>query len=102
VDKTLLRQAMKNRLPDPLLQRPKAPLSVSPVHERLQNVSISDINSGLGDNRLAEYVDLDRFRTIAENPRSLRPEETPLITRPLSLAIWLRQPSPEKLSPDRR
>lgn len=101
-DKTLLRKAMKNRLPDPLLRRPKTPMGVSPVHERLQKISISDINSWLGDNRLAEYVDPARFRTIAENPQGLRPQETPLITRPLSLAIWLSQPNPEKFSGDRR
>ena len=62
--KQLVREAMKGRLPQPVLQRPKTPLPVFPQFEMLRRHGLPSL---LGPKRLVAYVDPDRLpRSTAE------------------------------------
>ena len=90
VDKKLLRIAMKGRLPDPVCGRPKAPLAGYPVYEVLQQQGAPRIDIFDPRGEVREYINIDKFQTIWQRPDKLRPGEEHLITRPLSLALWLQ------------
>ena len=82
---------MRGILPEAVLKRPKTGLASFPVYEYYcrRHVAI-DLQGICNAPFLEKFVDIDRFMKIAENPDKLLPEEYILITRPLSLAIWLQ------------
>ena len=100
-EKYILRRAMKDRLPGSTLSRRKAPLSGYPPHEQLVARSRGPLGLACDESRLAEFVDIDCFTTIAKRPERLHAREYGLVTRPLGLALWLsrlgtgRRPRPE-------
>jgi hypothetical protein len=96
VEKLLLRNAMRDRLPEEVLRRPKTllysraqPAEGSPAHRlaampetrRWRRRLISDVPMG-------EYVDLDRVRSLIDNPLST--ETGPLLGNCFALAHWLK------------
>jgi asparagine synthase (glutamine-hydrolysing) len=91
VDKELLRVAMKDRLPDNVRDRPKAPLGGYPVHERMAREPRLDLERFVEAAGIDRFIDLKGFLTIAQRPQRLRPSEYGLITRPLGLAVWLQK-----------
>ena len=91
VDKKLLRIAMKGRLPGQVCDRPKAPLAGYPVYELLQQQRAPRIELFDPGGEVKKYVNIDKFQRIWQRPDKLRPGEEYLITRPLSLALWLQR-----------
>jgi asparagine synthase (glutamine-hydrolysing) len=91
VDKELLRVAMRDKLPDAVRRRPKAPLDGYPVHEGLVRCPPPDLKRIAEASGIERFVDLERFLVIARQPQKLRPSEYALITRPLGLAVWLQK-----------
>jgi len=89
MDKTLLRMAMRDRLPEAVRTRPKTPLASFPDFETLRRSGIADLNRFSEIPALARFVDIVRFKKIAEHCDRLRSNEFELITRPLGLAAWL-------------
>jgi asparagine synthase (glutamine-hydrolysing) len=93
VDKEILRQANRNRLPKSVRQRPKSPLSGFPEYEELVRRNGKRLKSVLAVHGLDQFINVDTFITLAKNPQKLRPGEYYLISRPLALAGWLKQRS---------
>jgi asparagine synthase (glutamine-hydrolysing) len=91
VEKEILRRCMRARLPATTLARRKAPLAANPVH-RILLASAEEIAGLARDvDRLAQFIDVTRFKRIAERPERLHEWEYGLVTRPLGLALWLRR-----------
>jgi asparagine synthase (glutamine-hydrolysing) len=99
VDKAILRQAMKNRLPERVLQRPKTPLQGFPVYEQLKQSRLNGLKNAVSHRDLAPFIDKRRVVPMLDHPEKLYPEEYHWITRPLGLAWWLRQQRPEPITP---
>ena len=91
VEKEITRRVMRGRLPDSVVERRKAPLARFPIHETLVRGSAQILHIATATPLLAQFVDVDRFAKMARRPERLRPAEYDLITRPLGLALWLRQ-----------
>ncbi len=89
VDKHLIRQAMKNRLPQTVLERPKTPLCGFPDYERFRENSTRLMNNCDLNGYLNRYIDVPRYRSMMAAPEKLRPIEFHLAARPLFLAQWL-------------
>ena len=94
LDKELSRVAMRGILPNTVLDRPKAPLAGFPMYESLQKIALPDLASICDAHSFERFVSVDRFLKIAKNPQRLLPQEFELITRPLSLAVWLKNHRP--------
>jgi len=88
-DKTLLRLAMRGRLPESVRTRPKTPLSRSPDFEALREHGIANVEHYCELPSVARFVDVLQFKKIAGQYDKLRANESELITRPLGLAVWL-------------
>jgi asparagine synthase (glutamine-hydrolysing) len=93
VDKQLLREAMRGRLPEEVRCRNKAPLAGYPDYGKLRQDAAGSIPLVVAKatSELGRFVDVHRLMNIVRHPERLRPSEYTLITRPLGLAIWLRQ-----------
>jgi asparagine synthase (glutamine-hydrolysing) len=91
VDKELLREAMRDRLPDSVRRCPEVPLAGYPAHEGLVRCPPPDPTRVAEVSGIDRFVDLERFLEIATQPQKLRPSEYELITRPLGLALWLQE-----------
>jgi asparagine synthase (glutamine-hydrolysing) len=91
VDKELLREAMKNRLPESVRDRPKTPLGGYAAHEQLVRNPQPDLERIVEASGIDRYVDVKGFLKIARRPERLRPSEYGLITRPLGLSVWLQK-----------
>jgi len=89
VDKHLIRQAMRIRLPQAVLNRPKAPLRGFPDYERFRENNTSFLNNCELNGYLSRYIDVPRYRSMMAAPEKLRPIEFNLAARPLFLAQWL-------------
>lgn len=100
VEKEILRRAMGTRLPAAVLTRRKASLPSDPAHRILLAgaADLSDLASNAG--HLAQFVDVTRFEKIATRPKRLREWESPLVTRPLGLALWLQRVESSKFPGD--
>lgn len=89
VDKTLPRLAMKDRLPESIRTRGKAPAAGDLIPGLLRR------EDGLGEipfdsyPELEYYIDQEQFLRIVQMRAQLRSRESQLITRPLSLLYWL-------------
>ena len=91
VEKEIVRRALHPVLPSAIVDRPKAPLAGHPLFDATRDglPEVLDVASRVPG--LAEFVDVDRFLTIAGKPERLRPFEYEVLTRPLGLALWLRR-----------
>ncbi len=91
VEKEIVRRAMRPALPAEIIDREKAPLPGYPTFDATRDGlrEVLDVASRVPS--LAEFVDVDRFLTIARKPERLRPYECEILTRPLGLALWLRR-----------
>ena len=67
--KQLVREAMKGRLPGPVLQRPKTPLPVNPQVEILRRHGLPPL---LAQDRLQAYVEAKRLPEITAAPGDLQ------------------------------
>ena len=94
VDKMLLRTAMQGILPDAVRTRPKSPAVGSSGHSRWSVEAAPWVARLMTTPGLARFVDLEHFGRMAAMPQRLLPHEANLLTRPLSLALWLRQFAP--------
>ena len=98
IDKEILRRVLSGRLPEKIVQRPKAPLSDNPLHAALREAGGQEpVWALLLDSGVKRFVDLDLYLIILQNSDKLRPEEIELVTRPLGLAWWLLQDRPRAI-----
>ena len=89
VNKTIVRTAMRGRLPDEICARPKSPLAVDPfrTHGRVTKTDIiADIEAAP---ELQTYINLRRFAATVRDDRVLTDEE-PGTWAAAALATWLR------------
>ncbi len=81
--KTLSRKAMKGRLPNEVLLRPKTPLSADPAAAKLRLSRKGSTTSGPLNGRVCEFVSQEVFIDCYDR---ITPEQF----RPLCLNFWLR------------
>jgi asparagine synthase (glutamine-hydrolysing) len=89
VNKTIVRTAMRGRLPDEICARPKSPLAVDPfrTHGRLTKTDIiTDIEAAP---ELQAYIDVRRFAATVKDDRVLTDKE-PGTWAAAALATWVR------------
>lgn len=89
VNKTIVRTAMRGRLPDEICARPKTPLPVDPVrtHGRMTAADVAvEIEAAP---ELRAYIDLDRFKATVLDDHVMTNDE-PGTWAVASLATWLR------------
>jgi len=91
VDKEIVRRTMGTTLPPEIVERPKAPLAGYPLFDATLDGLADVLDIASATPSLAEFIDIGRFLGIAGKPERLRPSEYEVITRPLGLALWLRQ-----------
>lgn len=94
VDKTLLRLALREKLPSKLCDRPKTPLSVNPVVARLQQGDrpwqiLPDLKE------LDPYVNRQQLQEITSS--KMNSQQVWQNLRPLNLGYWLQQLAHSKL-----
>jgi asparagine synthase (glutamine-hydrolysing) len=65
-NKHILRRAMKDRLPDAILNRPKTPLAGDPALQLMRRASVRCIDSFEVTPQLERFVNLSRRRSLAE------------------------------------
>jgi asparagine synthase (glutamine-hydrolysing) len=89
VNKTIVRSAMRGRLPDEICTRPKTPLAVDPLrtHGRLMASTIAAEIAAAPE--LQAYIDLDRFTASVRDDRVMT-TDAPGTWNAASLATWLR------------
>lgn len=88
VDKTLLRVAMRDRLPDAVRQRPKTPLAGDPVFELLQRPDARWVDDFKPTPELGRYVDRGAIPPLAG---ANDVDESWINLRPLCLSLWLQR-----------
>jgi asparagine synthase (glutamine-hydrolysing) len=91
LNKTILRAAMHGTMPEPVRQRPKAPIATQPVCALLRQPGARWINDFEATPELLEYVDVHRIPKVAGLPQQVDryQSEWHLVTRPLCLNYWL-------------
>ncbi len=87
VKKTILREAMRGILPEPVRRRPKSPLAGWPEMELLREPDAQWIDHFVPARDLARYVARDRIPPVCAGTDR---EERWRDMRPLSLSFWLR------------
>ncbi|MDX2096229.1 MAG: asparagine synthase-related protein, partial [Leptolyngbyaceae cyanobacterium bins.59] len=87
VQKSLLRVAMRGRLPNTVLCRPKSPMRGDPLRAHLSRAIPPWLSSPIPSTPLQNYVDLTAFPAITEWTAN----DAWMNLRPLALARWLRQ-----------
>jgi len=97
IRKEIVRQAMRDRLPDAIRLRPKTTLSGNPLWRLLEEMGGEWIEKVLTTQLLQEYVDAEKYMSAYDARQDLDAFQSPLLTRPLSLAYWLQQLVPEEL-----
>lgn len=70
VNKHILRRAMKNKLPDDVLNRPKSGLAGSPALQLVRRASVRWLDSFEVSPQLRAFVNLDRRRPVVEEETS--------------------------------
>jgi asparagine synthase (glutamine-hydrolysing) len=89
VDKAILRQAMRGRLPEPIRTRRKSPLAADPVGVGLRLQRPPWPPPGGTGTQLERFVSLEVARGLFEQPEGLDPVSRDA-TRALALASWLQ------------
>jgi asparagine synthase (glutamine-hydrolysing) len=89
IDKQLLRKAMRGRLPDAILSRPKSPLAVDlfDVHRRWSVEEAARVFEGVPE--LEPIIDIAAFRASVRSS-GMMTEDEPGTLAAVSLASWLR------------
>jgi len=91
IKKTIVREAMRGILPEPVRRRPKSPLAGWPEMELLRQPEAQWIDRFVPAPELAEYVDRSRIPPVCpEGDREQRWSNL----RPVSLSFWLRSLQP--------
>ena len=97
VNKLVLRRAMRGRLPDAIVQRPKTPLAVQPEAFHGQ-WSVSDAVRAIATAPgIEQYVDIQKFEA-AVRPECLFSDRSRGTLAAVSLAMWLRHSAPTAVS----
>ena len=91
IRKEIVRQAMRDRLPDAIRLRPKTTLLGNPLWSLLEEKGKVWLESTVTTPHLQEYVDAANYMDAYETRHEVGVFQTPLLTRPLSLAMWLRR-----------
>jgi asparagine synthase (glutamine-hydrolysing) len=92
VDKRILRDALKDRLPDAVRLRPKTPLASWPHHALAARHGVPVWMEDLARiPELAPYVDMDRLWEGLHSPGTMADHEFQSIVRALALAAWMRR-----------
>ena len=71
IAKHILREAMKNRLPAAILNRPKTPLASDPTLHLAQSASVRWLDTFEVNPELKGFVDLNRRRALADEPTAV-------------------------------
>jgi asparagine synthase (glutamine-hydrolysing) len=89
VNKTIVRAAMRGRLPDEICVRPKSPLAVDPLHTH-GRLTAADIAAAIeAAPELATYIDSRRF-TATVRDDGVMTDAAPGTWAAAALATWLR------------
>lgn len=91
IDKRLLRETGKGRLPECIRLRPKTPLASDPTIPLLQREDMQWINHFDDGPELSKYVDLSKVPFVAGPQRGGSIGHYYLHLRPRTLNYWLRQ-----------
>jgi asparagine synthase (glutamine-hydrolysing) len=86
-NKTLLREAMKGRLPENIRQRPKTPLVNDPFRKQLDVRAWKSLNRINWCEELSRYVDLPSLPPL---DGEINANEVESLVRPICLNFWLR------------
>ena len=93
VNKQVLRRAMRGRLPDAIIQRPKTPLAVQPESFHSQWLVSDAVQAIAAAPGIEQYVDIQKFEA-AVRPESLFSDRSRGTLAAVSLAMWLRHSDP--------
>jgi asparagine synthase (glutamine-hydrolysing) len=93
VNKQVLRRAMRGRLPDAIIQRPKTPLAVQPESFHSQWLVSDAVQAIAAAPGIEQYVDIQKFEA-AVRPESLFTDRSRGTLAAVSLAMWLRHSDP--------
>ncbi len=91
VEKHLVRAAMASRLPRATLDRRKASLPGYPILDATLTQPQQAAELATRARQLADFVDIPRLQSVLRKPERLRSSEYEVVTRPLGMALWLRQ-----------
>lgn len=86
-DKTLLRVALRGKLPDPLCQRPKTPLAANPVRAHFKNQQATLLQNFTPSSQLKPYINQEKWQEVLSCKMSTW--QTWRNLRPISLGYWL-------------
>lgn len=95
IRKEIVRLAMRHRLPDAIRLRPKEIMSGNPLWPALEEKEKGWMEEVLATHFLHNYVDVEKYMSVYDARRELGTFQSPLLTRPLSLAYWLHNLAPE-------
>ena len=91
IRKELVRQGMHDRLPDAIRLRPKTTLPGNPLWSLMDEKGREWIERAVTAPPLQHFVDAEKYMDAYDARRELGAFQSPQLTRPLSLAIWLHQ-----------
>lgn len=91
IRKEIVRQATRDRLPEAIRLRPKTTLAANPLWSLLEEKGRGWVERAVRAPSVQGYVDAGKYLDAYDARRDLATFQSPLLTRPLSLAIWLRQ-----------
>ena len=91
VNKHILRRAMKNKLPDVVVNRRKTPLAGDPALQLVRRASVRWLDSFEVNPQLRDFVNLDRRRSITEEQTS---DGLRASLRVFALNYWLTNSRP--------
>ena len=97
IDKQLLRSAMRDSLPEPLLRRKKTPLADDPLRLHLQRADWPRLNRFEAAPQLAQFVDRSALPQVGGVEGSQNPW---LDLRPFCLNYWLSRERESRRVPD--
>ncbi|MBE9118216.1 asparagine synthetase B [Lusitaniella coriacea LEGE 07157] len=86
-DKTLLRLALRGKLPDPICQRPKTPLAANPVCAHFKNQQATLLQNFTPSSQLKAYINPQKWQEVLSCKMSTW--QTWRNLRPISLGYWL-------------
>lgn len=98
IRKEIVRQGMHDRLPDAIRLRPKTTLSGNPLWSLMDEKGREWIERVVTAPSLQQYVNAEKYMDAYDARHDLGAFQSPQLTRPLSLAIWMHQ---SELSPQR-
>ena len=94
VNKELLRESMRDMLPDAVRQRPKSPLPADPVTILLRRADSAWVNHFTPEKILADYVDRDKIPPISDCAGTVSVDGYYRKLLPLAMNHWLKYSAP--------